>query len=95
MKFNKTAWQKIKSELPYFHGELHSYVRGHREEYLATMVPLNVEDHRGRIPAKNWADYESVPDEIKKECLDFWSEHLSPDVLKWFVEQELVVKNRA
>ena len=92
MKLKKKHWQILKFYLEGWIGELHSYVKGHREESLSTLLPLSVEDHRqvdGNGHAKNWPDTQSVPINIKYKCTEFWEDLLSDEDFQVFVDDGL------
>ena len=93
MKLKKKHWQILKYAIQgsaYEYGyELHSYVKGHREESLATLMPLSVEDHRqvnGNAHAKNWSDSNLVPRALKLKAIRFWKQTLSKEDYQYFIE---------
>ena len=88
-KFNKKAWQiieKLITSSPYQYGyELHHLVKGRKEEALNLVIPLTVDDHRGKGHAKNWFDSKSVPEEEKFKAYNFWLALIKDDEdLKYF-----------
>lgn len=89
-KFPKEAWKRIKGNIEGWHLELHHLIKGQKIERLELILPLSVEEHRGKNAAKNWADPDRVPQELRDRALDFWKTTLDEDDYEWFEENNLL-----
>lgn len=83
-KLPKRLWLVIKGYLDNWQGEIHHLCKGQQYESLSTMIPLAVEDHRGKHPAKNYLTFEHIPEHEKEKCLFFWRGILSEDDYQLF-----------
>jgi len=86
MKFNKKAWGILRNYLEGHVGELHHYA-GKDNEYLFTLRPLSLKDHRsvnGMGHQKNYKDADRMPKTLGEENLKYWKELMSADDYEWF-----------